>query len=850
MRAARPPPVAPATAARCATGSAAARSARLRGRGAPDERGHAVRQRAAGGARMTARRRRSPMHPARLSRRRPLPSAAASAADARGAARAARSGLAPCRFETVDARHLRRRGRRRRRRSALPAALARFDCRNNRAGAARPASRTASPRRSRAAPRALRRRRASACSSAPAPRASCETELAYRRRDPRDRRAARRTSTTRSTHNTYSLADFVRARLGTARARRWRCPPPARRAPRCSPRRARMIAAGLIDAAVVGGVDTLCLTTLYGFHSLRAAVAASPAGPFDARSRRHLDRRGGGVRAARARAAPVAARCVLLLGIGEIERRLPHVHAASRGAGRAAARCERALAAAGLAPGDDRLHQPARHRHAAATTPPRTARCMRAVRRRGARAARPRARPATRSARPASSRRSICALAHRSTACMPGSAEHARASIRRCASNYLLGEPRARRVRRVLSNSFGFGGTNCSLVLGRARLMRSRCVDGVACVGPGPARLGGERARCSRGAAALRARADRRCRRRARCPPAERRRTGAPVQARAGRGPRGRWPARASTRARSPTVFTSSSGDGDNVHEICETLAAADRQVSPTRFHNSVHNAPAGYWSIATRSRRALDQPVRLRRELRRRPARSARRRSLTRRRAGAADRLRRAAIPSRCDARASDPGRFGVALRARARRATAQRSRPRASQLHAAASGRRAGGRRARGAARRRSRRRAACRCCGARARRRRAAVVARLPRRQRACASRSLPCCIDARTGSRALIPHAGRDVPAATSVLRGTRRRIRVPQPQPPRSPTIRCARDGRLPALCGIEYAAQAMAVHGALIGAVAARQRRRAGLPRERARRALHAAPPRRPRRAT
>jgi hypothetical protein len=48
-----------------------------------------------------------------------------------------------------------------------------------------------------------------------------------------------------------------------------------------------------------------------------------------------------------------------------------------------------------------------------------------------------------------------------------------------------------------------------------------------------------------------------------------------------------------------PTVFSSSGGDGNNCHEICQTLASADRQISPTRFHNSVHNAASGYWSIA-----------------------------------------------------------------------------------------------------------------------------------------------------------------------------------------------------------------------------------------------------------
>jgi hypothetical protein len=49
-----------------------------------------------------------------------------------------------------------------------------------------------------------------------------------------------------------------------------------------------------------------------------------------------------------------------------------------------------------------------------------------------------------------------------------------------------------------------------------------------------------------------------------------------------------------------PTVFAASGGDGDTCHAICETLATADRHISPTRFHNSVHNAAAGYWSIAT----------------------------------------------------------------------------------------------------------------------------------------------------------------------------------------------------------------------------------------------------------
>ena len=54
-------------------------------------------------------------------------------------------------------------------------------------------------------------------------------------------------------------------------------------------------------------------------------------------------------------------------------------------------------------------------------------------------------------------------------------------------------------------------------------------------------------------------------------------------------------------------VFASQGGDGENVHAICEMLASDDREISPTRFHNSVHNAPAGYWSIATGATQPAD---------------------------------------------------------------------------------------------------------------------------------------------------------------------------------------------------------------------------------------------------
>ncbi|MGN0922178.1 MAG: beta-ketoacyl synthase chain length factor [Cellvibrio sp.] len=53
------------------------------------------------------------------------------------------------------------------------------------------------------------------------------------------------------------------------------------------------------------------------------------------------------------------------------------------------------------------------------------------------------------------------------------------------------------------------------------------------------------------------------------------------------------------------TVFSSSGGDYPIVDQICRTLTETEKLVSPTQFHNSVHNSAAGYWSIAVGSREA-----------------------------------------------------------------------------------------------------------------------------------------------------------------------------------------------------------------------------------------------------
>lgn len=80
-------------------------------------------------------------------------------------------------------------------------------------------------------------------------------------------------------------------------------------------------------------------------------------------------------------------------------------------------------------------------------------------------------------------------------------------------------------------------------------------------------------------------------------PPAERRRAGAVIKVSLAVGQEA---VAASGRQADtlPSIFSSSSGDAINCHEICSALASGDRLISPTRFHNSVHNATSGYWSI------------------------------------------------------------------------------------------------------------------------------------------------------------------------------------------------------------------------------------------------------------
>ena len=106
-----------------------------------------------------------------------------------------------------------------------------------------------------------------------------QAELAYRQRDPATG-ALPGTLHYATTHNTYSVAAYVREALqlrGPSAVVSTACSSSAKVFAAAQ----RMIALGLIDAAVVGGVDSLCLTTLIGFRSLEL-VADDICRPWDA----------------------------------------------------------------------------------------------------------------------------------------------------------------------------------------------------------------------------------------------------------------------------------------------------------------------------------------------------------------------------------------------------------------------------------------------------------------------------------------------------------------------------------------------------------------------------------------
>ena len=282
----------------------------------------------------------------------PLPIVAATLTTALGAGNAAhaaalregRSGLAPCTFSdaTVAAHVGEVRGLDN---VPLPEALADHDCRNNRL--AWHALQQDDFLAAVAAARARHGAHRVAVLLGTSTSGIFDTELAYRRRGadgslPADFRY-------HGSHNSHSVASFVSRALGLTG-------PCAVVSTACSSSAkvfasaARLIDAGWADAAVVGGVDSLCLTTLHGFNSLEL-VSADICRPWDA-DRRGLSLGDGAAYALIEREVPVGQAAMgWLLGTGESSdghhMSSPH----PEGVGAVAA-MRQALTSARLQPGD------------------------------------------------------------------------------------------------------------------------------------------------------------------------------------------------------------------------------------------------------------------------------------------------------------------------------------------------------------------------------------------------------------------------------------------------------------------------------------------------------------------
>ncbi|MGF6534643.1 MULTISPECIES: beta-ketoacyl-[acyl-carrier-protein] synthase family protein [Paraburkholderia] len=304
-----------------------------------------------------------------------------------------------------------------------------------------------------------------------------ETELAYRQRDPQSG-ALPTGFHYAETHNPYSSASFVRtyfALKGPALVVSSACSSGAK----VFGSARRMLAAGLIDAAVVGGVDSLCLTTLYGFNSLEL-LSNGPCKPFDthrsgisigeAAAFALLERVPDGDDSA---SAPLADDAILLAGIGESSDAYHMSSPHPEGLGARLA-MEQALASSGIAAA--RIDYINLHGTA---TPSNDAAESLAVN-------------ALFDGTPCSSTKG--ATGHTLGAAGALEAVIAALTLREqwlpagintseadpaLGLNYLL-TSRPASLRSVLSNSFGFGGTNCSLLFTRGFSHADQASDGTS----------------------------------------------------------------------------------------------------------------------------------------------------------------------------------------------------------------------------------------------------------------------------------------------------------------------------------------------------------------------------------
>jgi 3-oxoacyl-[acyl-carrier-protein] synthase-1 len=285
-----------------------------------------------------------------------------------------------------------------------------------------------------------------------------ETEVAYRHRDPQTG-ALPSSFHYAQTQNSFSLGDFVQRYLGLKG-------PAFVVSSACSStgkvfgNAARMIAAGICDAAVVGGVDTLCLTTLYGFTSL-GLVSRFPCRPFDANRDGICLGEGAGFALLEKAVESVDRSAAMVLGVGEssdaYHMSTPH----PEGLGARLA-MQLALDAAGLDPTqidyinlhgtatktndaseDKAVSELFGNRTPCSSTKGWTGHMLGA----------------------AGITEAIISVLAVQNEFIPGSV-HTREIDPALKSNYQLKNKPAR-LNRVLSNSFGFGGSNCALIFGR-----------------------------------------------------------------------------------------------------------------------------------------------------------------------------------------------------------------------------------------------------------------------------------------------------------------------------------------------------------------------------------------------
>lgn len=371
------------------------------------------------------------------------------------ALRAQRSGLAPVRFEHVplptwtgevdgvDA-------------AKLPSRLAAFDCRNNRLawlGLQHDGFIDAV---------AVARRRWGAdrvgVFLGTSTSGLLQTEIAYRHRQPDG--ALPTDFHYGETQNTYSLTDFVRHALALA-GPGWVVSTACSSSAKVFGTAERLIAAGLIDAAVVGGVDSLCLTTLYGFNSLEL-LSADVCRPWDAQRNglsigeaaafSLLQREGAGD-------APIGR----LLGVGESNDGYHMSSPHPEGAGAIAA-MRGALADAGIEA--DAIDYINLHGTATPSNDAAEAKAVGAVF--GAATPCSSTKGATgHTLGAAGGVEAMIALLAIREGLMPGGM-NLREVDTGLHVNYLR-ENRPAPLKRVLSNSFGFGGSNASLVFGGVR---------------------------------------------------------------------------------------------------------------------------------------------------------------------------------------------------------------------------------------------------------------------------------------------------------------------------------------------------------------------------------------------